>query len=226
MSSAYNVLDDYYDLFKRVFSELETAERDAAQCVSQQDLLADIRVLAKRVKEEAQDEYVVKEVEVPALSFIDWLIGTSRVPFADSWLQSRPAAGLVNNQAGDDRFAASLTHAVENNLTEELPLYYLALSMGYRGSMEATAASELHEQIRNKLSSKQVYSLDASAYLRKHPVEKRDFTISPSERVWLVVLIASLLLISGGAFTVFKYMNATADLNRTLDKVAGRSQQQ
>jgi len=200
---------DTHPEYARVRGEVKTLLEDLNRNAS-----ADVRLLNQ-----------VKKLELPIIFFVDNLICTSRLKFAQQWAENRLAKER-NELAGDERFfdflEADLTDTSEE-AAERLAVIYLCLGLGFTGMYQGRPdqirkyIEQIFPRIRQWVDNDPRTKISEEAY---RFTDTRKLTEPPSNKIILVALLFLFLALSTMACCYALYVNASAELTDSVKKIA------
>lgn len=199
---------------------------DLAPVERLEDLLSEVKKRLHQVLHDTPGELegAVVELKGPAMALVDYLVGHGNLPFSQRWERERPAVGDVGYASADESFANSLCQALENKRGQLLPFYYLAVQLGYGGTLSQTQMEEKKRVLESilfdsKKEKSPSFTRDDDMVFFPTQTERRDFTVPPEESVVIVLVVSTVLALAGIVFTMAKYADATNELQRILNDV-------
>jgi type IV/VI secretion system ImpK/VasF family protein len=163
----------------------------------------------------------LKKLELPLIFFVDSMIATSKLKYADQWHQNRLAKEKYNELAGDDRFFDLLEETLQDSsddASDRLAVFYTCLGLGFVGACVGQPdqlkkyMSEIAPRIRHLVDVDRKSRLCPDAY----KVDTRILTEPPGSPMVLVGIIFAFLVLSVLAVYYGLYIKATNGLDRAV----------
>jgi type IV/VI secretion system ImpK/VasF family protein len=163
-------------------------------------------------------------LELPILFFVDNIICTSRLKFAQQWAESRLAKERKNELAGDERFfdfvRQDMTDPSEEAV-ERLAVYCTCFGLGFTG-MYVTQPDQMRslvEQIFPRIkqwTDSDRAKISEEAY--KH-TDTRILTAPPNNKIILVTICFVFLSLCVLALYYALYIKASSDLTGAIQQI-------
>jgi type IV/VI secretion system ImpK/VasF family protein len=171
----------------------------------------------------------VKQLQLPTVFFIDYIIRTSRFKFATQWAENSLAAER-NELAGDERFFDLLEEDLKDTsdeAAERLAIYYHFLGFGFLGMYQTQP-----EQVRRYLEQgfprvRQWMDNDPRTKISEEAYQHTDtrvLTEPPSKKIVLVAVAFAFLCLSVMLVYYAFYANAVKDLSVSVQVIKREAQ--
>jgi type VI secretion system protein ImpK len=180
--------------------------------------------LSQRASPDSKLAAQLKKLELPLTFFVDSMIATSKLKYADEWHQNRLAKEKYNELAGDDRFFDLLEETLNDpsdEASERLAIFYTCLGLGFVGACVGQAdqlkgyMSKIAPRIRHLVDVDRKARLCPDAY----KADTRILTEPPGGRMVLVAIIFVFLIVSVLVIYCGLYVKATDDLKSQITKI-------
>jgi type IV/VI secretion system ImpK/VasF family protein len=161
-----------------------------------------------------------KAVETPLVFFVDSMVSESALPCAREWDRNR-IAYEQKELAGDEKFYDCLEDTMRDPseaATERLGIFYTCLGLGFTGWYHAQPEFlrkkmlELSQRIRSSLEADSTARVCPEAYIH----DGRDLIEPPTGRVWLMLVIFLVCLVTAVACNFYFFWKASNELTRAL----------
>jgi len=184
-------------------------------------LLAD---MAERAKADPRVASQFETVEPALVYFVDDMIATSPLPFAEMWSLNRLAyerGELAGNQAFFVLLGATLAARGEGT-TEALAVFYICLGLGFVGWLagQPQKIQDYMAQIAPRI--RHLMENDAGARLCPDAYEANtaDLPRPVGPRLIGIVIVFTGLLLVVAAANIFLFRTSSADLSRALEEIS------
>jgi type IV/VI secretion system ImpK/VasF family protein len=166
-----------------------------------------------------------RKLELPLTFFVDSILSTSKLRFADQWRDNRLAKEKHNELAGDDRFFDMLDETLKDptdEASERLAVFYVCLGLGFVGGLAGQAealkgrVTSLLPMVKHLMDVEMKGKLCAEAY---NSVDTRRLIEPPASRMVLVAIIFLCLALCVLAVYYGIYAQATDELNDAIDEI-------
>jgi type IV/VI secretion system ImpK/VasF family protein len=166
----------------------------------------------------------VKQLEQPMIFFVDNMIATSRLNFAQQWASKRLAAER-NELAGDERFFVDFLEKDLANTNpeaaERLAIYYVCMGLGFTGMYQGQPEQirryidQIFPRIRQWMDSERS-KITEQAYLC---TDTRELTEPPNDRIALLAVAFVFLILCVMAICYGLYYKASSDLTDSVNQI-------
>ncbi len=165
-----------------------------------------------------------RQLELPIIFFIDFIISTSRLKFAGQWAQNR-LANERNELAGDERFFDFLEQDLKDTseaAAERLAVYYICLGLGFGGMYQNQPdqirryMDQIFPRVRQWMDSDPRSKISEEAY---QFTDTRILTEPPSNKIILVAMIFLFLSLSVMTIYYALYGRAVSELNSSVSVI-------
>jgi type VI protein secretion system component VasF len=163
-----------------------------------------------------------RKVQLPLICFVDSMIASSALPFAQKWDNNRLAAAR-NERAGDEKFFALLDETLQDTTAgadERLAIFYICIGLGFTGGAEPAFLRAKMQEIAPRV--KAFVDADESAFITPAAYQHNNTANLPMP---MAASLVPLLIVLGGLLFVVVAVNistfhaASAELNRALDTI-------
>ncbi len=223
----YEALFQYMCLLSRIAKARPEAHPEYAQ------VRADIRALLEDLERGAAADVrlsnQIKRLELPVVFFIDNIICTSKLKFAQQWAGARLAIEKRNELAGDERFFDFVTQDLPDTseeAAERLAVYYTCFGLGFTGMYvsQPKEIRNLQEQIfpriRQWADSDRV-RISEEAY---KPTDTRTLTEPASNKIIFVAILFVFLCLASLLIYCGLYREASSDLSQSIKAIKTHAQ--
>jgi hypothetical protein len=161
-------------------------------------------------------------VEIVLVYFADWLIRTSKLPFATSWSDLALERG---KPGGDEDFFDELDKTLKEttpDALDRLTIFYTCLGLGFTGwyagqpEFLRKKMTEVHARVRSRVDSGAAERVTPEAY--EH-VNTADLVEPPSTRVVGLVIVLTGLAVTVLAANAALYLERRGELRDTLQQI-------
>ena len=165
-----------------------------------------------------------KNLELPMLFFVDYLVCTSRLKFATQWAQDRLAKER-NELSGDEKFFDLLEAELKNTseeAAERLAVYYVCLGLGFMGMYQTQPeqirryTEQIFPRVRQWIDTDPRTKISEEAY--KH-TDTRVLTEPPGNKIILVALAFVFVSLSVLVFYYALYAKAVGTMSSSVDSI-------
>lgn len=220
------LLEIYEDLFQFVCRLNRVAKTDAHPDYGR--IRAEVRTvlddLSRRASSDVQLMNQVKRLELPIIFFVDNVICTSRLKFAQQWSDNRLAKER-NELAGDERFFDFLEQDLADpseEAAERLAIYYTCFGLGFMGMYvgQPEKTRQYQEQIFPRLG--RWMDRDPNKKITEEAYQSTDtriLTEPPSKKIILVAILFVFLSLSVLAVYYGLYAKASNELTTSIDQI-------
>jgi type IV/VI secretion system ImpK/VasF family protein len=166
----------------------------------------------------------IKKMELPIIFFVDNVICTSRLKFAQQWSENRLAKER-NELAGDERFFDFLEQDLTDpseEAAERLAVYYTCFGLGFMGMYvsQPEKIRQYQEQIYPRLG--RWMDRDPSKKITEEAYQNTDtrvLTEPPSRKIIMVAILFLFLSLSVLAVYYGLYAKASNDLTTSINGI-------
>ena len=194
--------------FARVRVEIKDLLEQAVRAAS-----SDVRLLNQ-----------VKRMELSLVFFVDYIVCTSRLKFANQWAEKRLAQER-NELAGDERFFDFLEEDLKDTseeAAERLAVFYVCLGLGFMGMYQSQPdqirryMEQIFPRVRQWIDNDPRTKISEEAY--KY-TDTRVLTEPPSKKIILVTL--AFIFVSLSVLVVYYglYGKAVEQLRRSVNTI-------
>jgi type IV/VI secretion system ImpK/VasF family protein len=220
------LLEIYEELFQFVCRLNRVAKTEAHPDYGR--IRAEVRTvlddLNRRAASDVQLMNQVKRLELPIIFFVDNIICTSRLKFAQQWSDSRLAKER-NELAGDERFFDFLEDDLKDTseeAAERLAIYYTCFGLGFTGMWvgQPDKIRQYQEQIYPRLG--RWMDRDPNKKITEEAYQStdtRELTEPPSRKIIFVAIIFAFLSLSVLVVYYGLYAKASAELTNSIDQI-------
>jgi type IV/VI secretion system ImpK/VasF family protein len=165
-----------------------------------------------------------KRLELPLIFFVDSMVASSKLKFADEWHQNRLAKEKYNELAGDDRFFDLLEETINDpsdEASDRLAVFYVCLGLGFVGACLGQPdqlkgyMSKIAPRIRHLVDVDRKSRLCPDAY----KADTRILTEPPSSRMVLIGIVFVFLVVAVLVVYYAMYAKATDDLDQAIRRI-------
>ena len=220
------LLEIYEELFQFVCRLNRVARTDAHPDYGR--IRAEVRTalddLNRRAASDVQVMNQVKRLELPIIFFVDNIICTSRLKFAQQWSDNRLAKER-NELAGDERFFDFLEDDLKDaseEAAERLAVYYTCFGLGFTGMWvgQPEKIRQYQEQIYPRLG--RWMDRDPNKKITEEAYQNTDtriLTEPPSRKIIFVAIIFAFLSLSVLVVYYGLYAKASNELTGSIDQI-------
>jgi type IV/VI secretion system ImpK/VasF family protein len=191
--------------------------------VARAELKAQLEDIGQKANADAKLSPQARKLELPLIFFVDSLVATSKLKFAEQWHQHRLAYDR-NEKSGDEKFFDLLDETLNENsdeATERLAIYYLCLGLGFTGMYAGQP-----EQLRKYMNTifpriRHLVNHDLNARLCEDAyksVDTRSFLQPPSNRIAFILFLFLTLSVFAAYYGLF--MKASDTLRDSLRQIS------
>src|SRR5215469_11736722 len=165
-----------------------------------------------------------KQLQEPMIFFVDNMIATSRLNFAQQWSNNRLAAER-NELAGDERFFVDFLEKDLVNTSpeaaERLAVYYACMGLGFTGMYQGQPdqirryMDQIFPRILQWMDSEKS-KITEQAYLC---TDTRELTEPPNDKIALLVVGFIFLILCVVAICYGLYYKASSDLTDAVNQI-------
>jgi type VI secretion system protein ImpK len=223
------LLETYEDLFQFVCRLNRVSRTDAQPDYGRirSELKTVLDELNRRAVSDVQLMNQIKRLELPIIFFVDNVICTSRLKFAQQWAENRLAKER-NELAGDERFFDFLEQDLTDpgeEAAERLAVFYTCFGLGFMGMYLAQPEKirQYQEQIYPRLG--RWMDRDPSKKITEEAYQNTDtrvLTEPPSRKIILVAILFVFLGLSVLAVYYGLYAKASHDLVDSIEKIVAQ----
>jgi type IV/VI secretion system ImpK/VasF family protein len=160
-----------------------------------------------------------RKVELPLACFVDSIIASSRLHFANQWRENRLAAEPKHNElAGDDRFFALLEETLNDpgdDASERLAVFYVCIGLGFTGACAGQPEELKRHIVRILPRIKGHVDVDTRARLcpdAYKSVDTRNLVPEPAPAPVMALILFVFFSVATMIICYAMYVNATEDL--------------
>jgi type IV/VI secretion system ImpK/VasF family protein len=195
--------------YARVRGEMDTLLKDVLR-----NATSDVRLLNQ-----------AKKLELPVIYFVDNLICTSRLKFAQQWAERRLAREMHNELAGDERFFDFLEQDLADTTdeaAERLAVFYVCLGLGFTGMYQGRPdqirkyIEQIFPRVRQWIDSDPRTKISEEAY---RYTDTRILTEPASNKIIFVALLFVFLCVSSLGVFCLLFASASADLRESVGEI-------
>jgi type IV/VI secretion system ImpK/VasF family protein len=220
------LLELYEPLFQYIcrLNRMARSSGNPDYSVVRAELKAQLEDISQKANADAKASVQAKKLELPLLFFIDSLVATSKLKFAEQWHQHRLAYDR-NEKSGDEKFYDLLEETLNENsdeATERLTIYYLCLGLGFTGMYAGQP-----EQLRKYMNTifpriRHLVNYDPNARVCEDAyksVDTRSFLQPPSNRIVFILILFIFLTLSVFVAYYGLFMKASDTLRDSLHQI-------
>ncbi len=224
----YEDLFQYLCLLNRMADAKPQAQPEYARARAEiKGILEDIK---RTAGSDARLMNQANRLELPVLFFVDNIICTSRLKFAQQWAESRLAKERKNELAGDERFFDFVQEDLKDTseeAVERLAVYCACFGLGFTGMYvtQPDQVRSLVEQIFPRIrqwTDSDRSKISEEAY--KH-TDTRVLTTPPNNKIILVAICFVFLSLCVLALYYGLYIKASSDLTTAIQQIANNTRQ-
>ena len=191
-----NLLETYEELFQYVCRLNRAAKTDMHPDYAR--VRGEVKAKLDEIVRDASSDVrllnQVKRLELPVIFFLDNVICTSRLKFAQQWASNRLATEK-NELAGDERFFDFLDQDLKDTseeAAERLAVYYVCLGLGFMGMYQGqpdhlrTYMDQIFPRIRQWMDVDPRTKITEEAY---RSTDTRVLTEPPSRKIIFVAIV-------------------------------------
>ena len=221
-----NLLEIYEELFQYVCRLNRTAKTDAHPDYARVrgEIKTKLDEIVRNASSDIQTLNQVKRLELPVVFFLDNVICTSRLRFAQQWASNRLATEK-NELAGDERFFDFLEQDLKDTseeAAERLSIFYVCLGLGFMGMYQGqpdqlrSYMEQIFPRIRQWMDVDPKTKITDDAYRN---IDTRILTEPPSRKIIFVAILFVFLALV--VFIVINglYLAACHDLTISINKI-------
>lgn len=191
--------------------------------IVQSEVLSRLEAIEEKSKRDHLLNNVVRRLELPAIYFVDSIIATSRLPFANDWHHQRLAVKPPRNaMGGDEEFFKHLEETLSEDSDEAmaaLSFYYVCLGLGFTGfyTGKPDALKNYMDRIYTRI--KHLFPLNPNAPLSPDAedlVDTRDLRPPEDSRTPVIIGVLAFFIIISVFVYYGMYMWASDDLREAL----------
>jgi type IV/VI secretion system ImpK/VasF family protein len=188
----------------------------------------EVKDLLDKIQRNAASEVALlnqaKQLELPIVFFIDFIISTSRLKFAMQWAETR-LANERNELAGDERFFDFLEQDLKDTseaAAERLAVYYVCLGLGFGGMYQNQPdqirryMDQIFPRVRQWMDSDPRSKISEEAY---QFTDTRILTEPPSNKIILVAMVFIFLSLSVLTIYYALYGRGVSELNSKVSVI-------
>lgn len=196
---------------------------------------AELKALLEDLTQKAANEgrllNQMKKMELPLMFFVDSMIASSNLKFAEQWHLNRLAYQL-DEVAGDEKFFELLDETMRDNseeASERLAVFYICIGLGFTGMYVGQpeylrkTMMTIAPRIRHLVDTDQAAKICSEAYEK---IDTRDLVEPPSRKMFVIAMIFLLCTVSVIVSYIWMYKSATGELRSALQKIEERDQAQ
>lgn len=220
------LLEAYEELFQYVCRLNRTAKTDAHPDFARVrgEIKTKLDEVIRNASSDVQLSNQIKRLELPVVFFLDNLICTSRLKFAQQWATSRLAMEK-NELAGDERFFDFLDQDLTDTseeAAERLAVYYVCLGLGFMGMYQGqpdqlrTYMDRIFPRIRQWMDIDPRNKITEDAY---RSTDTRLLTEPPSRKIIFVAIIFVFLSLVVLSVIYGLYVAAGHELTVSIEQI-------
>jgi type IV/VI secretion system ImpK/VasF family protein len=199
--------------YARIRGELDTILKDILR-----NATSDVRLLNQ-----------AKKLELPIVYFVDNLICTSRLKFAQQWAERRMARELHNELAGDERFFDFLEQDLADTseeAAERLAVYYVCLGLGFTGMYQGRPdqirkyVEQIFPRIRQWVDNDPRTRVSEEAY---RFTDTRLLTEPASNKIIFVALLFLFFCLASLGVFYLSFASASGKLTSSVGEILDQS---
>lgn len=221
-----NLLESYEELFQYVCRLNRTAKTDAHPDYARVrgEVKAKLDEISRGASSDVQLSNQIRRLELPMIFFLDNLICTSRLKFAQQWAASRLATEK-NELAGDEKFFDFLEQDLKDTseeAAERLSVYYVCLGLGFMGMYQGqpdhlrSYMDQIFPRIRQWMDVDPRNKITEEAY---RSTDTRLLTEPPSRKIIFVAIVFVFLALVVLSIIYGLYVAAGRELTDSIGHI-------